>query len=222
MLSLVTIVLAWFLAATLLASPWAVGLGQALVRGLSAEDQNAVSAFFLQTVFYAVALAALALIVLGRRHARIADLGWRRCGWRWIPIAIVAAIASYYLVTLLGGWIESLFPHAENPQVAQTQHDFGHVYVLAILSDVVIPPIAEETFFRGFVYGWLRRHLPVAPAAIIGGAFFALLHPLIVFVPILVLGVILALLYEYSRSLIPGALVHGLFNLVNLLQILGG
>jgi len=88
-------------------------------------------------------------------------------------------------------------------------------------------PLAEETFFRGFVYGWMRRQLNVPAAAVLSGCFFAAAHvgwgtssEEILFLPLALLGILLALLYEYSRSLLPGAVVHGIFNLVETLQIL--
>jgi uncharacterized protein len=43
---------------------------------------------------------------------------------------------------------------------------------------------------------------------------------LVLALPLFAVGVILALLYEYSDSLIPGAVVHGLFNLIGIIAIL--
>ncbi|MCS6848522.1 MAG: CPBP family intramembrane glutamic endopeptidase [Anaerolineae bacterium] len=74
-------------------------------------------------------------------------------------------------------------------------------------------PIAEEIFFRGVVYRWLRDKWGVAAGAIVSGIIFGLAHlePATVIVTIL-LGIVLALVYERSRSLWPPILIHALNN----------
>jgi len=87
-------------------------------------------------------------------------------------------------------------------------------------------PLAEETFFRGFVYGWMRRHLNVPAAAVLSGCFFAAAHvgwgtstEEILFLPLALLGCSWHSSMS-TRLTAPGAIVHGLFNLVETLQIL--
>lgn len=82
---------------------------------------------------------------------------------------------------------------------------------------VVAAPISEEVFFRGFMYGGLRRRMPMWAAAILSGLVFGLLHytgpDSIGVVPQLaVLGVLLAWLYERTGSLWPPVLLHALNN----------
>lgn len=78
----------------------------------------------------------------------------------------------------------------------------------------VIVPIGEEIFFRGFVYGTLRRW-GVGAATLLSALFFAAVHQQIVhLLPIVLLGVILALLYERTGSLVPVLIVHAVNNLV--------
>ena len=222
LLCLVLTVLGMFTVAVVITQDWVRRAAAALTGTLSAQTQNALAALVEQALLYAVAIAVVLWIVMRRRRARLVDLGWRGIRLWWIPVTALVGVGVYFAVVVVGDWFATLFPEPTNPQVAQTQSDFGHIYALAILSDAVIAPLAEETFFRGFIYGALRRYVPVAPAALVAGAFFAILHPFILFAPILVLGIVLALVYEYSGSLIPGALIHAGFNLYNLLGILGG
>lgn len=89
--------------------------------------------------------------------------------------------------------------------------------VWIILLVCVLVPIGEEMFFRGFMYGMLRRW-GVAAAAVLSALAFAAVHQQIVhFLPIALLGVILAGLYERTGSLLPAMVVHAANNLVAVL-----
>ena len=92
------------------------------------------------------------------------------------------------------------------------------IWVLVIVCVVV--PIGEEVFFRGFVFGALRRW-GVFLASGLSALFFAAVHQQVVhFPPIFVLGIILALFYERTQSLVPAIVVHGINNLVAILAVL--
>ncbi len=197
-----------------------------LTHGLGPQVQTALANFAQQTAVYAFAMVVVAALVFGRRHATLGDLGWRMPHIGWVPVAVVSGLTAVVALSWLLGW-EAGLVHVQNAQVSAVQGEYGHQVGIALLLLSVEVPLAEETFFRGFVYGWMRRHLNVPAAAALSGCFFAAAHvgwgtstEEILFLPLALLGVLLALLYEYSRSLLPGAIVHGLFNLVETLQIL--
>jgi membrane protease YdiL (CAAX protease family) len=78
---------------------------------------------------------------------------------------------------------------------------------------VVAAPAAEELFFRGFVLRGLRPRYGWQKAAGISAVLFAMSHlhwP--TFLPGLVLGYLLAYLYERSHSIWPGMLLHAWIN----------
>ena len=79
---------------------------------------------------------------------------------------------------------------------------------------VVVAPVVEEIFFRGFVFGGLRPRYGWQQAAVISAALFAAIHlPLwTTLLPHLVFGYLLAYLYERSNSIWPGILMHALIN----------
>ena len=211
--------------AILLASP-VEAFGRSLLHGVGPQTQTAIGNLFVQTVTYLVGIAVLLGLVLGRRHANLGDLGWRMPRLRWIPVALVAAAISLLALGGLLDLLQALFPHVQNAQVPEVQAEYGHALSFAIPAVAVVAPLAEETFFRGFIYTWMRRHLRVPVAAILSGCFFAAAHlsygvqsELLIGLPLALLGVVLALLYEYSGSLVPGVIVHAVFNLVNIIQI---
>ncbi|MFA6635967.1 MAG: type II CAAX endopeptidase family protein [Candidatus Omnitrophota bacterium] len=77
----------------------------------------------------------------------------------------------------------------------------------------IFGPVAEEIFFRGFLYPAARGKWGIF-AAIMGTSFvFSLLHShLVGFLPIMALGVLLTYLYEKTGSLLVPITVHVMHN----------
>ena len=101
------------------------------------------------------------------------------------------------------------------------------VLMLTLIAVAVLAPIAEEIFFRGFLYGGLRRRMGALGAMLTSTLLFTALHfSLDAFIPIFVLGLFLAWLYERTGSLYPGMLLHAANNglalvLLAILQMAG-
>jgi membrane protease YdiL (CAAX protease family) len=93
---------------------------------------------------------------------------------------------------------------------------------------IVLVPVAEEMLFRGILYAWLKR-LRFPQLALWGTSLvFAIVHlNLAIFLPLLVLALCLALLYEFTDNLLAPIMAHSCFNALNfamlyLLQKQGG
>lgn len=87
-------------------------------------------------------------------------------------------------------------------------------YPMALLfGGAVVAPLVEEIFFRGFVFAGLRRRWTWQKAALVSAGLFALAHFLPTSIlPIFILGLIFAFLYQASGSLWPAILMHMLTN----------
>lgn len=95
-------------------------------------------------------------------------------------------------------------------------HAGVEITALAFLVGVVVP-VGEEIFFRGLVLGALRRSLNRHAAVVVSALFFAAAHlQAVELLPILILGLVLGYLYEFSGSIVPGMIAHGLNNLAAL------
>jgi membrane protease YdiL (CAAX protease family) len=82
-----------------------------------------------------------------------------------------------------------------------------------IFATVIVAPLAEEVFFRGFVFGGLRARYDWRVAAAISAALFAAAHlELTFFIPAFLLGYLFAFLYHRSDSIWPGMILHALVN----------
>lgn len=89
----------------------------------------------------------------------------------------------------------------------------GAVLRLLLLLAVLAGPVAEEIFFRGLVYRWLRFRLGVGPGLLVSAFLFALLHTdPVAFLPILGLGLLFGWVYERTGSLAAPIAIHMLHN----------
>ncbi|MDP3804294.1 MAG: CPBP family intramembrane metalloprotease, partial [Candidatus Omnitrophota bacterium] len=78
----------------------------------------------------------------------------------------------------------------------------------------IVGPFMEELFFRGFLYNAVKKNIGIFWATLFTSAVFACLHANIVgFLPIMVLGVTLAYLYEKTGTLVSSITVHIMHNL---------
>jgi uncharacterized protein len=86
-------------------------------------------------------------------------------------------------------------------------------FLLLLGVGALLAPLAEEVFFRGYVFrAYLVAKGPVQ-AYIISALLFAVLHlNLPAFIPTFAIGLILAFLYHRSGSLVPSIVAHALNN----------
>jgi len=82
-------------------------------------------------------------------------------------------------------------------------------------------PLMEELFFRGMLFPALRAKCSFGWAAVLSGVLFGALHGnWVALLPITVLGVLLAYLYERTGTLLASLLVHALHNGIMVLLML--
>ncbi|HEX9694790.1 MAG TPA: CPBP family intramembrane glutamic endopeptidase [Actinomycetota bacterium] len=107
---------------------------------------------------------------------------------------------------------------SRGPVTEPDQLDYANpsalVLTITAIGVIVIAPIAEEIFFRGFVFRGFRRDVGFVVAAVASGALFMMAHlPFwIIFPSIFTLGLFLAWALERRASLIPCIVAHALFN----------
>ena len=82
----------------------------------------------------------------------------------------------------------------------------------AVPLGVVAAPIFEEFIFRGLIFGGLRRSFSLWPATLASAGVFAIMHPALSMLPVFFMGVVAALVYDRTRSLVAPMLTHALYN----------
>jgi membrane protease YdiL (CAAX protease family) len=163
----------------------------------------------------AVLIAGAFLVARLTSKVPIWDLGLRRVrpgpGLAWAAAAFVAFIAFVLL------W-QVLLDVKEQDDLAQelgAKDSTLNLVMVAILV-AIVAPIAEELFFRGFMFGALRGPIGWVKAALVTGLVFGLIHAggtsAVFLVPLALLGFLLCVLYRKTGSLLPGMGVHAFNN----------
>ena len=109
--------------------------------------------------------------------------------------------------------------HPQSLIVAAAAHRSLPGLVIDLIFGAGIVAVAEELFFRVVLFGLLRQRMRFAYAAVLSSALFALAHEISAWLPVFVLGLGLAFLYEKRRSLWTNALAHGTLNAISFLLL---
>lgn len=139
---------------------------------------------------------------------------------------LLVALPVVILVSL--GWLELLracgLPDEPQDLIADFIRTKSPLVVAGMLIVAcVLAPIYEELLFRAGLYRYLRQKLGRTPALIISGICFGVLHANWAgFLPLAVLGMLLAVVYEATGSIRVAIIAHGLFNLNTILLLLSG
>jgi hypothetical protein len=173
-----------------------------------------------------VVLVVTVLAVIARKGAGLRELGFAapRQGWpRMLGYIVLAYFAAIGLVNIYGILIDVFGLDLLEPgqQLPDDFYDHDSVVILTGIAIVFMAPIAEEVFFRGFIFAGLRRYLNLPIAGSLSGALFALAHgdPGLI-LPFAGVGLVLAFVYERSGSLWAPIGVHFVFNSVSFLLLL--
>ena len=158
-----------------------------------------------------------------RGRPRPADFGFSRVPAWWAALGVVVTGAGYYLLSWGYATLFSLHGTDRLPAPLGTTKSTVGLAGLAVFV-CVLAPIAEEFFFRGFIFGVLRRmrvkvagrNIGVWVAAILTGILFGLAHAGSALsqdlVPLGFLGFLLCLLRWRTGSLYPCMALHSLNN----------
>ena len=166
------------------------------------------------------AVLALMAMLLARRPAPAQPAPGRSGGnMRRIRFALVEYLTFLpvlFLMLLLVGAVLHLLGQPPKPQPVFTLYfseERAAVLRWLVVLVTVIGPIAEEVFFRGVVYRWLRTRWGVGKALAGSALFFSVLHgDPVAFVPIFGLGILFGWVYERTGSLAAAVSIHILHN----------
>jgi membrane protease YdiL (CAAX protease family) len=175
-------------------------------------------------VFQVSALGAAWYFGLRKYHLDWSALGWRKPvrGWPWLPFTLVLGALSIVFIYGIILQIVGINPDTKLPDAV-----YNHFLPLsiALVLTVLIAPVIEETFFRGFVFGGLMKRWGPVWGALGSGLLFGAAHLgnsgyFYVVPPIIGIGVLFAWSYRYSRSIFPSMAAHFLFNLIQMIGVL--
>jgi membrane protease YdiL (CAAX protease family) len=199
---------------------------------VSAPEDSNLAAAMEPTAAQSVGLAAIEAIALlsgvyifglRRLHYTWKDLGFITINNKWLLLTITIS----FIVIPISGLITVLVMMAlglplENPQlefiIPQDITWLGGLGLL--LFGGIAVPIAEEVFFRGVLYRWVRERWGIFIGVMVSSLIFGLIHiDIAVASTAFILGIILALVYEYSKSLWTAILIHAINNSIKIILI---
>lgn len=149
----------------------------------------------------------------GLRHQR-----WFAIGSGFL-LACAVTPAAWLLQILSSGVMTKLNLQPKFQEIVQTLHSEQGMAARLLFGAVtlLIAPVAEEVFFRGIAYPWLKSKGHFRLALWGTSLVFAGVHlNLPAFLPLTVLALSLALLYQRTGNLLAPIAAHALFNGANL------
>ncbi len=173
----------------------------------------------LASLIYLITLAFVILLPLRIKKIKTSrkEIGLTRLP-RWGDILLApAGLVAYLIVSsLLILLATKVLPGFNIDQVQDTgfsQVSQRYEYVLAFATLVVVAPIAEEILFRGYLFGKLKKYVPVWVAVIITSVLFGTVHgSWNVAIDTFALSIMLCLLREFTGSIWSSILLHMIKN----------
>ncbi len=186
--------------------------------------ENMVLQVVVYLVFAAIILGALRLRriswrdVFGLTRISFSGILWRAALLLLLAFPLIAVAHSLSAIIL------SIGNEDDNAQMLVrffAQTNSARAKWAVAIDAIVVAPLAEEFFFRGYIYGVARRYGGVAPGVLFNAVLFAAIHTnLPSFAPLFVLAVCLTLAYEWTGSIWVPICMHALFNATTVVNLL--
>jgi len=187
------------------------------------ETPSALTSLWLVGLEIVALVSGVYFFGVRRKGRSWGDLGLQPATMRWMLVS-----AGISLIGIpLSGLIALIIVFAFNLPMESPQLGFLLPEGLTWLSGLGIlifggfaAPFAEELFFRGVFYTWLRERWSLWPSALLSALVFGIAHgDILVGGVAFVLGIVLALVFEYSHSLWTAILVHIVNNSVRIILL---
>jgi membrane protease YdiL (CAAX protease family) len=188
----------------------------------SNNDPAVLTVGLIATMLFDGALfGAAALFSIGRYRCSWSALGLGPPSTKQLGSGVATAVGGQLIIAVYSGLVrlvglDDLMP---GPNVPQVLFEHRLVLPLAGAATVLVAPLAEETFFRGFMFGGLRRY-GLFWAALASGLLFSAVHlnpgGLI---PLALVGMLFAWAYSRTGSLWTTIYAHFTFNLVSFVAL---
>lgn len=169
-------------------------------------------------IYVIMILFSLGLPWLIKKQATtLDDIGLKRLP-SWMDILLSPAGLVIYMIisAVLVVAITTIFPSIDMNQAQETGFDNlsqRYEYYLAFAALVIMAPIAEEVLFRGYLYGKLKKYVPIWAAILMTSITFGAIHGAWnLAIDTFALSVIMCLLREITGNIWASILLHMMKN----------
>ena len=160
---------------------------------------------------YELAYLLPVIVILLVKKAKLESVGLRPFSLKNLAIGCGLLVGTYTII-LVHNLLLMSFGIA--PQGETLTELFGHEYFgMLVFVGVIIAPLVEEIFFRGFVFSGLLQKYNWKTATFLSSALFAVAHfQLVALIPTFLMGVVFSYLFYRSKSIWPGIILHLVVN----------
>ena len=196
-----------------------LGVGALLIVNSDPSDKaETLTALIVTLIVDVVALALVPIFVLGGYYRSLPALGLRRptmgaVGWAVTGLGLAYVTLGIYAIFVDLINVDALEPVSTiNDDVI---YEHIHLVVLTGILAVIVAPVTEEIFYRGFLVGGLARRWGVPAGIVLSSALFSVVHLDVgSLIPFAIIGIIFASIYVRSGHLSAAIYAHFLFNLI--------
>jgi membrane protease YdiL (CAAX protease family) len=183
------------------------------VDALSSSDDFAI----VVTAVFDLLLVACSVAIVWRLTGQPTPA---RFGLRPAPVlrSLGWIVGTYIAVSIVSALVTLAFGRPQDQDLVTELKGESAPLVLVgfALMTCVLAPLAEEFFFRGFLFRALAERFGLGPGVVLAGAIFGLVHwpggSLEGVVVLGALGAMLCLMVYYTASLLPCIIMHASFN----------
>lgn len=205
-----------------------------VMLGIKYAAQSAYEAWFENTLYSGtltgLTIAVVLMAGLYFTALRPHRLPWKEVGLQrfppgvwprilgWTLLLIVLSLLAVTLTSYLGVGVDN----GKTESLRQNVNLF--TVLIGVVSAGVISPVYEEIFYRGFIHKWLVSRMGTVLGILVGSLIFTAAHfPTLNAMPVnFISGIVLAWAYHRTGSVIPGMIVHGIFNTIAVLLTVNG
>lgn len=136
---------------------------------------------------------------------------------RSIQAGVVYGLAVIFLMFMISIMIASTGLEPDAPfGIPETVSGL----ILVLIAGAIMAPAGEELFFRAYVVTALKKRYNIYFTYFFSASFFALLHlDIIGLIPIFIIGVILAYVFDKYNNVLPCMIIHGMYNFVAIMAL---
>ena len=171
----------------------------------------------------AMAMGFLALLIIFYRRSE----GPSKLGLKGLPtikhlfIGVLGGIGLFGmqrlvtagLIYIFGQMPSGLFGIQDEPYAVRLLHLSTLGLTLTVINVVILAPLFEELFFRAYVYRLWKEHMGYGKGLVFSCLVFAFLH-FHGLIHLFLVAIVLCKLYDYTESLWPSMVAHGLMNAI--------
>jgi membrane protease YdiL (CAAX protease family) len=195
-------------------------------------------ALILGSIVIDLVLAAVLVLWLDRSHPtwrRVLGFPGRGARSKEIAFGAVSSLVILFVAGVAGAATQGLLTEISGREIVQPEQlpdDLGLAgTILSVVFVCIVAPIVEEFVFRGLLFRSIRDRYGAVLGVILSGVAFGLIHigidadleqNLLLQVPLALVGMGFAIVYEMRGNLLAPIAAHVTFNVIGLVVILTG